>query len=73
MRRQEVEDLDTVPARIMFGARDDDTMPSTWAERGLKWLHDNRPAVFADMMLAIVGVDYHVSGRRNSNGNGTRP
>lgn len=45
------------PARISFGPRDDDSMPASWASRGLTWLKENRPSVFADMMLAIVGVE----------------
>lgn len=49
--------------RLSFGARDDDDMPLTWAERGLTWLHDNRENVFADMMLAIVGVEPSRRGR----------
>ena len=67
-----MEDLETADQRVKFGRLDDNTMPVTWAERGLTWLHANRPAVFGDMMLAIVGVDYHVSGRANANGNGAR-
>lgn len=51
-----------VPADIAFGPRDDDKMPHTWAERGLTWLHKNRPAVFAAMMLAITGVEAKVTG-----------
>lgn len=50
------------PPRVKFGARDDDSMPASWAERGLTWLHDTKPAVFAEMMLAIVGVQ---KGRRS--------
>ena len=45
------------PVRIAFGARDDDTMPLSWAERGLRWLRAERPQVFADMMLAILAID----------------
>lgn len=63
-------DTEVPPARVKFGAREDDTMPVTWAERGLKWLHDNRPAVFMDMMFAVVGVEKR---HRGGNGNGTRP
>lgn len=29
----------------------------TWAEDGLIWLYRERPQVFADMMLAITGID----------------
>lgn len=50
-------------ARVKFGPRPDDDMPASWAERGLTWLKQNRPGVFADMMLAIVDVD---RARRNS-------
>jgi len=45
------------PARVQFGARDDDSMPLSWAERGLTWLKAERPMVFADMMLALLGID----------------
>lgn len=51
------------PADVSFGKRDDDKMPHTWAERGLAWLHENRPNVFADMMLAVVGINAHTTTR----------
>ena len=55
--------------RVSFGTRDDDDMPIGWAERGLTWLHDNRPGVFGDMMLAIMNIDIPRRGRpRNANG-----
>ena len=46
----------TAPVYVSFGPRDDDEMPLIWAERGLTWLKENRPAVFADMMLAVLNV-----------------
>jgi hypothetical protein len=49
--------IDTRPMDVPFGPRDDDKMPHSWAARGLTWLHENRSAVFADMMLAIVGAE----------------
>jgi hypothetical protein len=45
------------PPRVRFGHRDDDTMPLSWAENGLEWLRSERPQVFADMMLAILGIE----------------
>jgi hypothetical protein len=45
------------PVRIAFGARDDDTMPLSWAERGLVWLRANRESAFRDMMLAILDIE----------------
>lgn len=51
-----------VPADIAFGPRDDDKMPRTWAERGLTWLHKERPQVFAAMMLAITATNAKVTG-----------
>ena len=53
-----------VPIYVSFGPRDDDEMPLTWAERGLTWLKENRPAVFADMMLAIVSVSRNRKAQR---------
>lgn len=59
-----IEPQDTAPqgdadavTRVSFGPRPDDVMPITWANRGLTWLKANRPGVFADMMLAVVGVE----------------
>ena len=65
-----MEGMETAEQRVKFGKRDDDTMPSTWAERGLTWLHDNRPAVFMDMMYAVYGIEKR---SRSHNGNGARP
>ncbi len=48
---------DPEPPRVKFGPRDDDTMPHSWAERGLTWLKENRQPVFADMMLAVLEVN----------------
>jgi hypothetical protein len=45
------------PPRVRFGRRDDDTMPLSWAENGLEWLRSERPQIFADMMLAILGIE----------------
>lgn len=46
------------PPRVQFGARDDDSMPLSWAEKGLTWLKEERPQVFADMMTsAVFGID----------------
>jgi len=48
---------DTAP-RVQFGARDDDSMPLSWAEKGLTWLKTERPMVFADMMTrAVFGIE----------------
>lgn len=47
----------TDPARVQFGPRDDDTMPVTWAERLLRWLHDERPQVFMDGMHHVMGIE----------------
>lgn len=43
--------------RVSFGQRDDDSMPLSWAERGLTWLKTNKPRVFADMLLAVLEVE----------------
>ena len=60
---QELLDAATAkPLDVSFGTRDDDKMPHSWAERGLTWLHKNRPQVFAAMMLAITGIDARVTG-----------
>jgi hypothetical protein len=45
------------PVRVQFGTRDDDSMPLSWAETGLEWLKNERPQVFGDMMLAILGIE----------------
>lgn len=43
---------------VPFGSvENDDVMPFSWAERGLTWLHQNRPQVFADMMLHVMRVE----------------
>lgn len=44
------------PAYVKFGPHETDEMPLLWAQRGLTWLKTERPAVFADMMLAILNV-----------------
>jgi hypothetical protein len=44
--------------RVSFGQRDDDSMPVTWASRGLAWLKANRPQAFADMMTeGVFGIE----------------
>jgi hypothetical protein len=49
--------IDTMP-RVQFGTRDDDSMPLSWAEKGLTWLKAERPMVFADMMTrAVFGIE----------------
>jgi len=53
------------PARIQFGSREDDTMPAPWAERLIRWLHDERPAVFMDGMWQVFGLDQPEKRRRN--------
>ena len=45
------------PARVSFGPREDDDMPLSWAERLLTWLKAERPAVFADGMLAVLDIE----------------
>lgn len=45
------------PAYVKFGPGTTDEMPHAWAQRGLTWLKTNRPTVFADMMLAVLGVE----------------
>lgn len=56
--------IDTMP-RVQFGARDDDSMPLSWAEKGLTWLKAERPQVFADMMTsAVFGIDKKQRGAR---------
>lgn len=52
------------PLPVHFGARDDDVMPHSWAERALTWLHKNNPTVFGDMMLATMNVDAHTTKTR---------
>jgi hypothetical protein len=42
---------------VQFGDRDDDSMPLSWAETGLKWLRTERPQVFADLMFAVLGIE----------------
>ena len=45
-------------SRVQFGPRDDDSMPLSWAEKGLTWLKAERPQVFADMMTrAVFGIE----------------
>ena len=48
----------TQSARARFGTRDDDTMPLSWADRGLTWLHDTHPEVFAAMMCHVTGLEW---------------
>jgi len=43
--------------RVKFGPGPTDDMPAEWADRGLTWLHDAYPVVFARMMMAITGID----------------
>src|SRR6516162_369956 len=57
------------PVRIAFGARDDDTMPLSWAEGVLVWLRANRESAFRDMMLAI--LDIEKTGRKGGYGGRT--
>jgi hypothetical protein len=52
-----LDDTENRGERVSFGPRDDDSMPVSWAERGLTWLRADRPSVFADMMLAILAID----------------
>jgi len=52
-----MDDTENRGERVSFGPRDDDSMPLSWAERGLTWLRADRPQVFADMMLAILAID----------------
>ena len=63
-----MDDTETTPARVKFGAREDDTMPVTWAERGLKWLRENRQNVFMDMMQAVYGIEKKPRGNAKKNG-----
>lgn len=37
--------------------KDGMTLKFDTAERGLTWLYANRPMVFADMMLHVMGID----------------
>jgi len=39
--------------RVSFGAQ---SMPKSWAEAGLTWLHTEQGEIFGEMMCAIVGV-----------------
>jgi hypothetical protein len=55
------------PVRVKFGPRDDDDMPVSWAEKGLTWLKNDRPQVFADMMMAILDIE-RTTGRKRGNG-----
>ena len=51
--------------RVQFGTRDDDSMPVSWAARGLTWLKANRPQVFADMMSeGILGIEKRTRGSK---------
>jgi len=51
--------------RVQFDTRDDDSMPVSWAARGLTWLKANRPQVFADMMSeGVFGIE-KTRGRRS--------
>ena len=46
------------PSRVQFGARDEDSMPLSWAEKVLTWLKAERPQVFADAMTrAVFGIE----------------
>ena len=52
--------------RVNFGTRDDDSMPVSWASRGLTWLKIHRPKEFAAMMIeGVFGVE-KTDGRRKS-------
>jgi len=55
-----VEQLASVmqSARARFGIRDDDTMPLSWADRGLTWLYDTHPEIFAAMMCHVTGLEW---------------
>ena len=50
-------ETEKAPVRVQFGDRDDDSMPLSWAETGLKWLRTERPQVFADLMFAVLGIE----------------
>jgi len=43
--------------RVKFGARPDDTMPLSWAERLLTWLRTSHPNVFADGMFSVLDIE----------------
>lgn len=46
------------PVRVQFGAREDDSMPLSWAEKVLTWLKNERPQVFAAAMTeAVFGIE----------------
>lgn len=49
---------------VMFGPHHSDRLPHEWASRGLTWLKEHRPQVFADMMTeGVFGID---RARRNT-------
>jgi hypothetical protein len=52
---------------VPFGKRDNEKMPLSWAEKGLTWLKNDRPQVFADMMMAILDIE-RTTGRKRGNG-----
>jgi hypothetical protein len=51
------DDTPATPARIKFGARPDDDMPASWAERLLTWLKETHPATFAAGMFAVLDIE----------------
>jgi len=46
----------SVPVRVQFGDREDDSVPLAWAEDMLRWLRVERPAAFQDALLHAAGV-----------------
>jgi hypothetical protein len=52
-----MDDTENRGERVSFGPRDDDSMPLSWAERGLTWLRETRPNVFRDLILVALELD----------------
>ena len=44
--------------------RPDDTIPLSWAEQGMCFLHEHYPEIFGRMMLHVMGIEKTGRGRR---------
>lgn len=56
------------PVRIRFGPAAGNELHIDAATKGLEWLYRHRPQSFADMMLAVYGLDFETKARRGSAG-----
>lgn len=58
------------PPRVKFGDADTQEIPFEWAEKGLRWLYQNRRQQFADMMLHVMDTGFATGRERKSGANG---